>query len=288
MSDFNVILKGIQKCALFNAFSEEEKEQLAAIGSIENFKKDDFLFSFEDKGDAFFIVLSGSLKAFLRNSQKKKYKAGQLFGEVSIFEGGYRNGRIKASENSALIRFEKRDIYDTDIFDNSLKLKITLALIKNIVEYFYEIPTNITELIKRGESEILEFKESIHKKSIEKILETIVAMCNHKGGTILIGVRDNGSVSGCTFEIDDLMKDFESLAHERVGNALLSMAHIFFDSLDNNRILRIECEPADNCIFWNQDNKDVLFVRANAINRKLETMQEVADYLQKRVKNNKY
>lgn len=48
----------------------------------------------------------------------------------------------------------------------------------------------------------------------------MVAMCNHKGGTILIGVRDNGSFSGCTFEVDELMKDIETLAHARVGEAI--------------------------------------------------------------------
>lgn len=41
--------------ALFDVFSEEEKEQLATVGSIKNFKKDEFLFSFEDKGDAFLL-----------------------------------------------------------------------------------------------------------------------------------------------------------------------------------------------------------------------------------------
>lgn len=43
------------KMALFDVFSEEEKEQLATVGSIKNFKKDEFLFSFEDKGDAFLL-----------------------------------------------------------------------------------------------------------------------------------------------------------------------------------------------------------------------------------------
>ena len=47
---------------------------------------------------------------------------------------------------------------------------------------------NILDKIKNGESEILEFKESFSKKCIE----TAVAFSNTHGGTILIGINDNG------------------------------------------------------------------------------------------------
>ncbi|MFN7117687.1 MAG: RNA-binding domain-containing protein [Saprospiraceae bacterium] len=285
MLEYQTILKGIQKCSVLNELTAEEKEQLANLGNVVNYKKGDILFSFEDTGDAFFIVISGSLKALLRNSQKKKYKAGQLLGEVSIFSGKNRTGSIRISENASLIRFDKKDIYNANFLDVSLQLKITLILTKSIVEYFYETPVSIMELIKKGESETLEFKESIHIKNFRKIVETIVAMCNHKGGTILIGVRNDGSISGCPIDMDELMKNIESFDHNKLGTALLSMTQVFFDTLDNYKILRIECEPADRFIFWNEDGKDVLFVRGNAVNRKLETMQEVANYIQKKVKH---
>ena len=47
-------------------------------------------------------------------------------------------------------------------------------------------------LVKKGESEILEFKEGFDKETIE----TAVAFANTKGGTILIGVADKGKVKG--------------------------------------------------------------------------------------------
>ena len=47
-------------------------------------------------------------------------------------------------------------------------------------------------LLKKGESEIMEFKEGFDKEAIE----TAVAFANTKGGTILIGVADKGKVKG--------------------------------------------------------------------------------------------
>jgi hypothetical protein len=47
-------------------------------------------------------------------------------------------------------------------------------------------------LLKKGESEIMEFKEGFDKEAIE----TAFAFANTKGGTILIGDSDNGKVKG--------------------------------------------------------------------------------------------
>ena len=51
---------------------------------------------------------------------------------------------------------------------------------------------NLTALIQEGESETLEFKEQWNEKS----LEAVASFVNTKGGTLLIGVKDNGAVIG--------------------------------------------------------------------------------------------
>ena len=53
---------------------------------------------------------------------------------------------------------------------------------------------NLSLLDKNSESETLELKESFSNEA----LETIVALANAQGGTLLIGVRDNGKVIGIT------------------------------------------------------------------------------------------
>ncbi len=53
----------------------------------------------------------------------------------------------------------------------------------------------IEELIKQGESETVEFKTSFGKDAIE----TAVAFANTRGGSILIGVSDDGAVCGRSF-----------------------------------------------------------------------------------------
>lgn len=52
----------------------------------------------------------------------------------------------------------------------------------------------IRELIAAGESQTLEFKFELN--SARRISQTISAFSNAQGGTLLIGVKDNGSIAG--------------------------------------------------------------------------------------------
>ncbi len=51
---------------------------------------------------------------------------------------------------------------------------------------------NILKLISSGESERIEFKRTFDKETIE----TVVALANTHGGTIFIGIKDDGLPCG--------------------------------------------------------------------------------------------
>ncbi len=61
----------------------------------------------------------------------------------------------------------------------------------------------IVRMIAAGENESLDFKQTISDAS--KIARTIVSFANNKGGTLLIGVRDNGSIAGIKSEDEKYM-----------------------------------------------------------------------------------
>ena len=53
---------------------------------------------------------------------------------------------------------------------------------------------DIAKMISDGESEMVEFKPSLSQK--DRIMDSISAFSNNNGGTILIGVRDQGAIMG--------------------------------------------------------------------------------------------
>ena len=53
---------------------------------------------------------------------------------------------------------------------------------------------DLKELIERGESQSLEFKESLKLK--DEIWETVSAFSNLDGGAVIVGVSDGGGIPG--------------------------------------------------------------------------------------------
>ena len=64
---------------------------------------------------------------------------------------------------------------------------------------------HLLRLIEAGESEVLDFKKEI--TSAAKIAKTMVSFANHKGGRLLIGVRDDKAVVGIKSEEEKYMLD---------------------------------------------------------------------------------
>ncbi|MCD6179131.1 MAG: putative DNA binding domain-containing protein [Bacteroidales bacterium] len=62
--------------------------------------------------------------------------------------------------------------------------------------------SKLQQIIKQGENEIVEFKQSFSKS----VIETLVAFSNTKGGRILIGVADDGTVQGVSITEETVQK----------------------------------------------------------------------------------
>ena len=61
----------------------------------------------------------------------------------------------------------------------------------------------IQRLIEQGEGAMLDFKKEI--SSVHRIAKTMVSFANHFGGTLLVGVNDNGTISGIKAEEEKFM-----------------------------------------------------------------------------------
>ncbi len=64
--------------------------------------------------------------------------------------------------------------------------------------------TGLRELIEQGEGPALEFKSTI--QSADKIARTLAAFANTRGGILLVGVEDDGQVSGILSEEEEMSK----------------------------------------------------------------------------------
>jgi hypothetical protein len=157
----------------------------------------------------------------------------------------------------------------------------------------------VRELIGLGESQTLEFKatarwnikESKGDKVMEQvIIKTVAALLNSDGGSLLIGVQDNGSIFG--IEVDLQLFSTDKRNRDAYENWLMTQLlgaygkqhaanlRISFVRLEEKDVCRVTVSPASSAVYA----QDKLYVRSGNSIRELITSEAVA-YHEQRFKN---
>jgi len=135
-------------------------------------------------------------------------------------------------------------------------------------------PVSLEDLIAEGESDGLEFKSTlrwdvkegtINKKPEEVIMKTVAAFANSDGGTLLIGVGDDGEVLGLEPDYHSLggvgRDKFElhlrNLLNEQFGKGFVtSKVVIKFHEIDDKEVCQIETTAAKDPVIVKMKDKN--------------------------------
>ena len=123
-------------------------------------------------------------------------------------------------------------------------------------------PVSLEDLIAEGESDELEFKSTlrwdvkegrINKKLEEVIMKTVAAFANSQGGTLLIGVGDDGEVIGLEpdyhslggVDRDKFELHLRNLLNQQFGTGFVtSKVVVKFHEVEEKEVCQIETEAA--------------------------------------------
>lgn len=135
-------------------------------------------------------------------------------------------------------------------------------------------PPSVADLIAGGETGAVEFKSTLRinlhtgqpdEKMHLSALKTIAGFLNGKGGTLLIGVADDGEVLGIGadgFPNEDKMGlHLVNLIKDRIGEVFLPYVHPHFEDQDGERVLMVRCEPGPKAGFLKDGKEQRFFVR---------------------------
>lgn len=155
-------------------------------------------------------------------------------------------------------------------------------------------PPSVSELIAGGETGATEFKSTLRtnlhtNQHDEKIhlssLKTIAGFLNAQGGTLLIGVADDGEVLGLSadgFPNEDKMSlHLVNLIKDRIGDVFLPYVHPHFEDQDGERILIVRCEKGPKAAFVKDGNQQRFFVRGGNATTELSG-NSVMEYVKQR------
>jgi len=155
---------------------------------------------------------------------------------------------------------------------------------------------SIAELIQLGESATLEFKSTLQWDVIQNqlnknlrfsSLKTIAAFLNSAGGTLIIGVEDNGAVFGLENDLklvkDHSLDGFEqvlcNLTAARIGVEFARFIHIRFEEIDDRRVCAVDVGPAPLPVFTDGPRGKEFYARHGNTTRALDP-EEMHNYIQ--------
>ncbi len=164
----------------------------------------------------------------------------------------------------------------------------------------------ILALIAQGESAQLEFKSTARwnlkdgkkdRTMEEVILKTVAGFLNAEGGTLLIGVEDDGNIIGLQPDYQTLQKKnrdgFElwlmnDLLLKELGKDLAPFISVNFHVVDHKEVCRIYLERAPEPVYINIRNaksgqlEECFFVRTGNLTSKLDTPRAIGKYIKNR------
>lgn len=130
--------------------------------------------------------------------------------------------------------------------------------------------TQILELIANGEDSKQQFKANM--TNADALAAELVAFSNAKGGQLLIGVNDDGSLSGLNAQdIVRLNQLISNVASQHIKPPITPMTQNF--SIDNNMILLVEVEDGINKPYM--DNQGFFWTKVGADKRKITAREEL-------------
>ena len=160
----------------------------------------------------------------------------------------------------------------------------------------------ILALIAQGENAQLEFKstarwnlkEAKKDRTMEEvILKTVAAFLNTHGGTLLIGVADNGNILGLQPDYQTLQKKnrdgyelwlTNDLLLKEMGKDLAPYIAISFHIIEQQEICKITAQRAPEPVYVHIRNKagqleECFFIRTNNSTGKLDTPSAIAKHI---------
>ncbi len=149
----------------------------------------------------------------------------------------------------------------------------------------------ITEIIKLGESSNLEFKSTLqwdvvkneqNKQLRKSVLKTIAAFLNSDGGTLVIGVEDDGSIFGLEHDLtltsnsmDKFLNLLNTIIGDYIGLEFAGLIKIRIEDVDGKQVCIVDVDRAMIPAYLTMDGRKEFFIRATNTSHTLDTEEAV-------------
>lgn len=175
----------------------------------------------------------------------------------------------------------------------SFALRIFSNRNKLIFQLRSELEKDLSALIKRGEDDGLEFKssyrydyrlEKVNKALENVIIKTIAGFLNAQGGSLLIGVADDGRILGLDPDYNTLhRKDQDGFTQllmsaiaDKLGTPACRLIRILFHRQNEMDVCRVIVLPSPFPIYMKEEDQSRFYIRTASGTREMDIQEAIS------------
>ena len=121
-----------------------------------------------------------------------------------------------------------------------------------------------------------------NKNLRHSVLKTLAAFLNTEGGTLLVGVEDDGTIFGLSNDLkflegslDKFQQLVGSLIHENIGPQYSQFIKLRFESMNGENICVIDVDKSSEPVYMKSSKGKEFFIRECNTSRSLDSEQTV-------------
>ncbi len=137
-SEIDQIAELWQKTPLFNGIPARQTGLLSSKMHVRQFQADEIVFHQGDRAAGAILVLHGSVRIKVKNTELALLKTGDFFGEIALAETEKRVADAQSVEDSSLVFFLKQDLEEWIEYEPRLGARFLLNLSSVLAQRLFE------------------------------------------------------------------------------------------------------------------------------------------------------
>lgn len=147
----------LKKIYLFQYLDDNELEHILNIASAKIYKEEAVIFNEGEKGDAFYVVLKGSVRIStvvpgVGEEALAVLKKGNYFGEMALIDNAPRSAAAVANEDTVLLKITDANFRNLLVKDRKLAYKLLWGLVKTFSKRLRETDNKLKNILAIAKS----------------------------------------------------------------------------------------------------------------------------------------
>lgn len=147
----------LKKIYLFQKLTDEEIERILNIASAKSYKKDETIFKEGAKGDAFYVVLKGSVRISTEIPNVGEeclavLKKGSYFGEMALIDNAPRSASAISNQDTILLKITDANFRNILKNDHDIAYKLLWELVQTLSQRLRETDAKLKNILAIAQS----------------------------------------------------------------------------------------------------------------------------------------